>query len=548
MALSPALRFALACLCFLAVSLVLFLLSSRYVVVYDEGIALTGAMRVMAGQVPHRDFYYNYGAGTLYFLAGLFRVFGTSVLVERLQGVVTSSLLILSVYWVSRRYCARWIALGAAVLAGLWTATDLIQGFLPAAICLLTLWSTWLLVPERTPHSRWRAFGAGMVVALLFLLRYELGIALAFSHLTALVLFALLTSRRASEQVRRIAEVWWPYAAGFLVVVIGPAIAYLRVAPLHDLLYDVFLFQAKYYRMARGLPLPRLSFDTLADCVVYVVPIAIGLAVYFIARGVRAHRQENRAALPSWLCLLIAYCIPAAIYYVKGIVRTSAGQMFPCTILCLVMLALITQQARKPRSGAMMLCVALALIFAILGCWGLQRKLLWEKNTRSSTLKWIVAPAKQPPFPPLRNWCQDGAPITRGFCFLLDENRIQVIRYIKSHTQPQDMLYVGLSHHDRIFESDNITYFATERLPATKWSHFDPFLQNRADIQLEMIQDLEKNQPPYVVLDAEFEHVFEPNGSAVSTHVYLLDDYIHSHYTPVVAFGPMTILKRNSLP
>jgi hypothetical protein len=82
-------------------------------------------------------------------------------------------------------------------------------------------------------------------------------------------------------------------------------------------------------------------------------------------------------------------------------------------------------------------------------------------------------------------------------------------------------------------------------LPATKWSHFDPFLQNRADIQSEMIADLERNKPPYVVLDTEFEQAHEPNGSSVSTGVHLLDDYLQSHYSFAMRFGAMTILKRN---
>jgi hypothetical protein len=61
--------------------LLLFVGMYRRAGVYDEGLALTAAMRVAAGQIPHRDFYANYGPAEFYILAGLFKVFGQSLLI-----------------------------------------------------------------------------------------------------------------------------------------------------------------------------------------------------------------------------------------------------------------------------------------------------------------------------------------------------------------------------------------------------------------------------------------------------------------------------------
>ena len=69
---------------FLSSYLVLFSAMSLRPNVYDEGLVLTAAMRVALGQIPHRDFYTNYGPAQFYILAGLFNAFGTSILVERL--------------------------------------------------------------------------------------------------------------------------------------------------------------------------------------------------------------------------------------------------------------------------------------------------------------------------------------------------------------------------------------------------------------------------------------------------------------------------------
>src|SRR5579875_1110267 len=69
------------CAVLLCLWLFFFVAAGRRVNVYDEGVLLTGAMRVMHGQLIHRDFYYNYGPARIYLLAGIFKAFGPSVLV-----------------------------------------------------------------------------------------------------------------------------------------------------------------------------------------------------------------------------------------------------------------------------------------------------------------------------------------------------------------------------------------------------------------------------------------------------------------------------------
>lgn len=523
---------------------VLFLLSSRLVPVYDEGIALTGAMRVMAGQVPHRDFYFNYGAGSLLLYAGMFKIFGASVLVERITGLVASSGLIVSMYALARRVCTPAIAVAATVLCALWTMGDLIQGMGPAADSIAVLWSTWLILPVENPDAqRRRAFAAGLLVAALALLRYDLGIGIACAHVAAIALFLLLQYRTSGKSPRRFVEQMCMYPVGIAVIAVPALIAYLRVAPIHDVLYDIVLYPARYYHAARHMPWPRLQRTSLADCEVYVLPVLMLFALYPAVRKIW-RRSEQTSSVAGWINLLVAFSMAAIVLYMKGSVRPGAGQMFTSTMPSIFLLAVLFQhRERFALPGRAVLWIAAFLLF-IFGCAGVQAKLAFERQTSSSTLKWILAPAHQAPLPPYREWCDQKTPITTGFCFLLDNDHIRTMEYIEAHTRPGDTLYVGLTHHDRVFANDNILYFATQRLPATKWSHFDPFLQNRADIQQEMIGELGRNAPPYIVLDSEFEQMHEPNGSSVSTGVHLLDDYIASHYAVVQRYGELTILEK----
>jgi hypothetical protein len=218
--------------------------------------------------------------------------------------------------------------------------------------------------------------------------------------------------------------------------------------------------------------------------------------------------------------------------------------MFPALVECIVLAAVLYGQ-RAMFSVALRGAVVLSVLaMFVTGAWASLRVVFGERNTAGSTLLWLLEPGRMPPRAPYRSWCTDDTPVTRGLCFLMDDDHIQTVEFLRQHTRPEDTLYVGLPEHDRIFINDNLTYFATQRLPATKWSHFDPFLQNSVPTQQEMIADLERNKPPYVVLDSEFDAMQEPNGSSVHTGVHLLDDYIAQDYRWVKTFGEMRVLAR----
>lgn len=539
--------FRLVCV-FWGTYLVFFLASNRVVNIYDEGILLTAVMRTMAGQVLHRDFYYNYGPAQLYILAGLFKLFGSSVLVERLTALSASAFLGTTIYALARKFCTELVSFGALLLAILWMiGENLMQSFLISSVCALLLWSTYLTL--RKPGaalSRRRVFAAGLLVGILTTFRYDMGFFVAASHVVTLTVALWLDPEERSSRLRSIALQVCCYLAGFAAIVIPVIGAYAAVAPMHDLLYDIVLYTARYYRAGRALPPPSFTWGPqFSDTVVYILPILVCMALYVaIRRIVNEKRSRSNARVPEWVDFLLALAVVAGFLATKGLIRISAGAMYACLIPCVVLSAMLYERRSILLTPLRVLLLFVVGFFFVTGLVSARKAFLQERSMSASTLKWLVAPGKQAPRPPFRSWCRMKTTITKGFCFVLDDDHIQTVEYLLAHTSPADTLYVGLPHHDRIFINDNITYFATQRLPATKWSHFDPFLQNREDIQREMIGELERNRPPYVVLDSEFDQAHEPNGSSVSTGVHLLDDYIAAHYTLVQRFGEMTVLKR----
>ena len=104
----------------------------------DEGIVLAGAERILRGQVLYRDFFSFFTPGSYYFLAGLFRLFGSSFLLARTALALMGGVISLTTYLLARRACSRGVAL---LVAGLVSLTCLPYRFLVLHNWDSTLWA-----------------------------------------------------------------------------------------------------------------------------------------------------------------------------------------------------------------------------------------------------------------------------------------------------------------------------------------------------------------------------------------------------------------------
>ncbi len=69
----------------------------------DEGTLVYGAQLVAQGALPYRDFFEVMGPASFYWLGLFFKVFGTNILVARTVLLLTASLTIILLYWMTRR-------------------------------------------------------------------------------------------------------------------------------------------------------------------------------------------------------------------------------------------------------------------------------------------------------------------------------------------------------------------------------------------------------------------------------------------------------------
>ena len=89
---------------------------SRFLVIPDEGIYLDGALRMIRGEAPYRDFFVLTGPGTYWIQYSSLRFFGIQIWATRIPVIVDVALLATFIYWLTARLSGRVTALAAAVL------------------------------------------------------------------------------------------------------------------------------------------------------------------------------------------------------------------------------------------------------------------------------------------------------------------------------------------------------------------------------------------------------------------------------------------------
>jgi hypothetical protein len=82
----------------------------------EEGFMLVFPEQVLAGLVPNKDFLHLYGPGSVWVLAGVYELFGTTLVTERLFGLLQEMAVVFGIYFLVRRW-GRGLALCCALAA-----------------------------------------------------------------------------------------------------------------------------------------------------------------------------------------------------------------------------------------------------------------------------------------------------------------------------------------------------------------------------------------------------------------------------------------------
>src|ERR1041385_3448694 len=164
----------------------------------DEGLLAYGAVRIMNGEIPHRDFVTLQPPLSYYSAAIVFKLFGTSLLSLRVFGLSIFLLLPLLIYGVGRKFMGPLASLLAA-------APECILGmpymrFVPFAVwqgITVSLAAMLCLVSAALTKRRWLALAAGMLIVISGILRHDQAVYTAIAMV--ILMLALTFAQRKSR-------------------------------------------------------------------------------------------------------------------------------------------------------------------------------------------------------------------------------------------------------------------------------------------------------------------------------------------------------------
>lgn len=517
--------------------------------IYDEGIILVGASRVMRGELPYRDFWTVYSPGQFYTLAGLFAVTGKSVLAARYWDGLTRALIAVALAGLAARAGGHRAALFVWPVALLWLvfygffSYPLFQGLLFSALSLLAF----LLALERAERGRPAArlmAGAGLLFGLAFVYRHDMALYLGAALVITLAAHIVLahSGQRTGQYVRtdmespagamplrEIGPLCAPLVGAAALIIVPLTLYFVALVSPSSLLNQLFIFPLLEFPKWRDLPYPKLTGELsnlpfYAPFLIYCVSAVIAIARL---RGPMEGRGRGRAMLALTAFGLFGYN--------QARVRSDQIHTVHFFLLALTLLgawlpARLSVDSASPRTArlaaSMLGLFAMTLLLALL----------------IEPIEWYGGRLKQSTDPGTLARIAAAPPNARGIP--VDEYQGDMLTALKFYAKPEDGVYIGLKHNDKVFANDVVSYFVIDRPVPTRYHEIHPGVGNTLPVQQEMIAEFERARPRILFLTGMFDGADEPNASAHSTGIVLFDDYVRAHYRMFTSSGPFMVYKR----
>ncbi len=529
--------------CGIAVVVLVFISMDPTVGQYDESIELDGALQILHGHLPYRDFYTLYGPAQYYVVAAIFRIFGVYAGLSRAVYLASALVILLGAIKVQSLLggcrplglCAAgvslvWISVAGMYLYPIYPSLALI---VLAALCAIRHWQSGL--------KRWICI-AGALIAGVILFRHDLAMYAFLSLLVGEVFHHLQVDGRPFRN--RCKDILGDLSlfAGCTLAVALPAVALLLAhVPVSDIRYDLFYYPSHLYHATRNIP--WFDFDKIARGMararyavtqsIVLMPIAAAVAAFacLLQREWRS-RQEHWQVSSYVMLICLVLTLP-----ISGVVRPDIIHLVSIPICDSLLLACLMGTLHFSGRYTRALIVGTTIWF------GLTTVVpTWRAGRDSrNTISLVLQPGKAGSFASL---CHPPAGLERITCMRIDPVEEEEVEYIQQHTGPDEMFYSGVGRHDKLGVNDLLLYFVSKRDPPTKWYDLNPGVQTTYPIQKQMIEDLDRQHVNYVIRNLTWDNDSEPNQSRFSSGITILDQYIDSNYKTVATFPQVLILRR----
>lgn len=512
----------------------------------EEGFMLAFPEQILDGRVPHRDFLHLYGPGSLYALAGWYKVFGVSITAERVFGAGQLAGIVIALMALARPW-GRW-ASGTVGLMAVWvttTAVGLTALAWNGAVALAAA-SLWVLLRARRwltddtiddvdrPVDRVDRLlaAAGLLAGLALVFRPDVVVAVALS--TVIAGWGLSWARQ-----RR-------WLLGF-VAGCTPYLVLLATAGPQDSFRGMFLEPVFELRDGRSLPRPP-RWDGFDGALAKVAALRPGME--WPIPGLNGPQQAF-----VWFFLLPATALLIA---VLGVRRIRSEQSWEGSVMLAVgglSLGLLPQALQRPDTTHLAWVSAVPIAFlpvALIEAFG---QVPIATVARRATAFGITAALAVPLLVIPQNTARTyvdlvhqsvpgveifGYPVSRnGRTFYLGAPDIapvvqRMLDEIGPQTTPGQRLFVGTADLRKTPYSDAYLYYLfPELVPATRYIEMDPGVANAPDSGLAE----EVGSADWLLLSHIWDPWDEPNASK-DFGPDAPNEVVRQSFCPVGDYGP----------
>jgi hypothetical protein len=476
---------------------------------YDEGIVVGAAWRVLLGQVPYVDFWHLHPPGTAWLVAGCFRLFGVSLSVERGLDAAVFAASTGLVCALARVRSGRLVALAAAGLFALSPCqTSALRPRDLGLLFVLAAFGACLVSSERPTRPVWLV-AAGALLGASAWFKQDFAAAAAGAVLVALF------SRVEVPREARAKGGFLLAASAFAVFAPAPALLFLQGA-LREAWRQAIVFPATQFEAVRRLSVTGFGAH----------------ARTLLLRGAPG-REILVAATP-----LVVYAFVVVGLLLALDLLGKRGDRASVGLLGLGLLGLFL--AARVRADAEHLLPPFALALVLLAWWvEVQVPHAWWRRAAGAVgagLLALLAVAAGPPNVP--NVPPSG--VDEAFRARVkgltgaDPDFLLATADVASRTTAGEAVFCGNSRHDITSVSQALFYFAAGRPNATRYDNLHPGVVTTPEVQREIASDLEAKRVRVVVRWSE-PGIAEPEASVGEARA--LDVYLRSTFAPVRVYG-----------
>lgn len=528
------------------VSLAYFLSYMHYGFAYDEGYLLDSVERILDGQVIYRDFHHTYAPGSFYLVAAMFKIFGKTILLERLVFALLGALRCLLAFSIVRTVTRSRLAYLAPVLAmiapGPWHKV-----FFPA-FGFLALYAV-LLATVRGP--RWYLV-AGSATGLAAIFRQDVAGFAAVAAVVGLAIEGWRLRTGLASALRRLGL----FAAGGAAVAAPVLLYFLAERALLPMVHKIAV-DGMLDNMTNRIPFPgiaaRAGFD--GQYLAYVLPVkalfclplaACGLSLVIVVRAWAGRRWTARHTL------LAMILVASVLAFNQSTFRSDLGHILQTAQYAFLLVTIVIAQGYRlvttglPRLGRLGRLLRPALGWVVVGA--VPAALVWA--TVACTLA-ATRPALAARFEREGVSVGDseylGSMLVRvGNSASLDLPRAPIrvtpgearfFREIGSFLEAN----TGAGDYVLAVPQLQTLYFLFDRRNPTRYSHYRRRLG--PDEEARYVEDIRSHGTNYILLTEPYEGAkLGQTSESFAEYARPVRDWIIANYSPVGRIGWVQIL------